>query len=398
MRSLSIRPAARNAILIGGMCSISYLAVYIARNLLSSTSTQMAQMGVFSTEQLGTLSSVYFITYAVGQLINGRIGDKIKAKYMISFGLIFAGICNGLFSLFLNAPVAAYILYGLSGFFLSMIYGPMTKVVAENTEPIYATRCSLGYSFASFFGSPTAGVIAMLFIWYMAFRITTLVLIFMGIIALVVFTILEKKGVITPSQISKSIKKNGSIKVLLSRGILRFTVISIVTGVVRTTVVFWLPTYLAQNLNFPPKTATLIYTVSTLIMSFTTFISIFIYERMGRNMDRAILLYFTCACIFFTLVLLVQLPAMNIVFLVLAIMSSGAVSTMMWSRYCPSLCDTGMVSTATGYLDFVSYMAASAASTIFANAVSHIGWSGLILVWIGLMLLGISVSLPHKKA
>ena len=30
--------------------------------------------------------------YAIGQLINGIIGDKIKAKYMIGLGLIFAGV------------------------------------------------------------------------------------------------------------------------------------------------------------------------------------------------------------------------------------------------------------------------------------------------------------------
>ena len=58
MKPLSLRPAARNAIFIGGMCSISYLAVYIARNMLSSTSTQMEELGVFSVSQLGALSSV----------------------------------------------------------------------------------------------------------------------------------------------------------------------------------------------------------------------------------------------------------------------------------------------------------------------------------------------------
>jgi hypothetical protein len=62
----------------------------------------------------------------------------------------------------MDNPDAAKFIYGMTGFFLSMIYAPMTKVVAENTEPIYATRCSLGYTFASFFGSPMAGVAAAL--------------------------------------------------------------------------------------------------------------------------------------------------------------------------------------------------------------------------------------------
>ena len=334
------------------------------------------------------------MTYAFGQLINGWVGDRIKVKYMISFGLIFAGLCNALFSLFASVPGAAYICYALSGFFLSMIYGPMTKVVAENTEPIYATRCSLGYTFASFIGTPSAGVIAMAVMWYAAFYLTAATLIIMGIVAMIAFTTLEKKGIITFDKQAKPKEKGASIKVLLKRQILKFTVISIVTGVVRTAVVFWLPTYLAQHLNFSSKIATLIYTVSTFIISFTTFIAVITFKY---NLDRCLLIFFSAASILFLLVLLISTPAINIVLLVLAIMASNSVSSMMWCRYCPSLRDTGMVSTATGYLDFISYMSAAASSAIFANAVDSIGWSGLILVWVGLMLVGVSVCLPRRK-
>jgi len=70
---------------------------------------------------------------------------------------------------------------------------------------------------------------------------------------------------------------------------------------------------------------------------------------------------------------------------------------MLWSRYCPSLRDTGMVSSATGFLDFLSYMAAAAANLIFANAASAIGWGNLILVWLGLMIVGVVIMLPYDR-
>ena len=73
------------------------------------------------------------------------------------------------------------------------------------------------------------------------------------------------------------------------------------------------------------------------------------------------------------------------------------VSTMMWSRYCPGLRDTGMVSSVTGFLDFLSYMAAAVANIVFANAVTTIGWDNLILVWTGLVLLGVIVTFPYNK-
>ena len=70
---------------------------------------------------------------------------------------------------------------------------------------------------------------------------------------------------------------------------------------------------------------------------------------------------------------------------------------MLWSRYCPSLRDTGLVSSATGFLDFLSYMAAAASNLIFANAATELGWRKLILVWFSLMIMGLIVSLPYEK-
>ena len=191
---MKFSPAAKKAMMIGSMCSLSYLAVYIARNILGAVSPQMIESGAFTTENIGTLSSVYFITYAVGQLINGRIGDKVKSKYMISLGLIMAGVCNFLFSRLVSSPVSSYIIYGMTGYFLSMIYGPMTKIVAENTEPIYASRCSLGYTFSSFFGTPMAGVLAALMVWQGVFASSSAILLLMGCVCFAVFTFYERKA------------------------------------------------------------------------------------------------------------------------------------------------------------------------------------------------------------
>lgn len=393
---MKMSPAAKKAVMIGSMCTLSYLAVYVARNILGAVSPQMIESGAFTTESIGTLSSVYFITYAFGQLINGRIGDKIKSRYMISLGLICAGVCNSLFSMSSGSSALSLIAYALTGYFLSMIYGPVTKVVAENTEPIYATRCSLGYTFASFFGTPLAGVLAAVLAWQGVFSASSAVLITMGAICFIVFTIYEKKGIIEYGKYAGNTAKGQGIRVLIRHRIIKFTLIAVLTGIVRTTVVFWLPTYLSQHLGFSTERAALIFTVSTFVISATTFLAVFIYERLHRNMDLTILLAFCSAAVFFTLVYFVRHPMLNIVFMVLAIMSSGCAASMLYSRYCPSLRDTGMVSGATGFLDFMSYMSASVSSKLFANAASTIGWGNLILVWLSLMLIGIVVALPYQ--
>ena len=386
-----------NAIFIGMLCSISYFAVYNARNILGAITPLMLVDG-FTEEYIGTVSSVYFICYAVGQLINGTRGDKIKAKYMVSTGLLMAGISNLLFSkISVINPVIAIAIFGATGYFLSMIYGPMTKIIAENTEPLYATRCSLGYTFASFLGSPSAGYLAAFMTWQGVFSVSAYLLGIMAVIFFCVSGVFERKGIISYNRYEKKKEKVGSIKTLLEHRIVKFTFVAILTGIVRTSVVFWMPTYLCQHLGFSTEKAVSIFATATLVITTTTFIVVFIYERLKHNLDLTLFIMFTSAVVCFTLVYFVTNPLMNIIFLVLAIMSSGGAATMLYSMYLPSLRDTGMVSTATGFLDFMSYMAAAVSNVVFANAVTTLGWGNLILVWTALMICGVVVALPYKK-
>ena len=387
---------AKKAIMLGTLCSVSYLAVYIARNILSAVTPQMVEAG-FSEAYIGSVSSIYLIMYACGQMINGLIGDKIKAKWMIGFGLLGAGVTNFIFSRIVLMPTMALVVYGITGFFLSMIYGPMTKVVSENTELIYATRCSLGYTFASFFGSPAAGLLATFLAWDSVFSVGSGFLVVMALLVMLVFTAFEKRGIVKYGQYQKQEKGLKNIKVLLKHQIVKYSLVSILTGVVRTSVVFWLPTYIAQHLNFASEKATMLFSVATFIISFTTFIAVFIYEKLGHDMDKTVLIMFCSSAVFFLLTYFVHLTVLNLVFIVLAIMASNGAATMLWSRYCPSLRDTGMVSSATGFLDCLSYAAAALANLIFANAAPAIGWGNLILVWFGIVLVGVVIALPYKK-
>ena len=384
----------RNAVILGTLCSIAYLAVYIARNILGAVTPQMINSGLYTETFIGTLSSVYFYFYAVGQLINGLIGQRINARNMISFGLIFAGIFNFLFP-YIKGDMSITLVYGLVGFSLSMIYAPMTKVVAENTEPIHAVRCSLGYTFASFFGSPLAGVLASVMVWQSVFTFSSVALWIMGVVVFLSFLVLEKKKIIVYGKYDKKKgeKREGAIKELIKRDIIAFVVVSIITGVIRTTVIFWMPTYFNQYLGFTEKVSTSVYSASTLVICASSFVAIIIYERFGRSMSKSLLLMFSVSAAAFAGMYFLSVPIVNVVLMILGIFASNCATTILWSVYCNSLKDTGVVSGATGFLDFVSYMAAGISSTLFANSVSAIGWGNLILVWAGLMVIGVATAI-----
>ena len=397
MKGLKLSKKAKDALTLGTLCCVAYLAVYVARNVLSTVSPQMTKEGIFDKEFVGTLSSVFFIAYAVGQLINGFIGDHIKARYMMSFGLLLSGITNYAFSFVTATPTVSCVVYALCGFFLSMIYAPMTKVVADSMEPIHAVRCGISHTFAMFFGSPLAGLLAAFFVWRSVFAVSSAVLVIMAVLCFVLFAAFEKKGILKHVHIEPAKKGSGNIKLLIKRQIVKFSFVAMITGIIRTTVIFWLPTYIEEYLEFPEKDALFIFSAATMILSASAFVSLFVFEKFNRDINKSVLFFFSVSSCMFALVYLVNQPILNVIFIVLAIMASHGAASILWSMYCPSLKNTGMVSGATGFLDFISYISAAVSSTIFANAVDSIGWGNLILVWFGLLVFGVIIALPYDR-
>jgi len=384
------------AIVIGSISTVSYLSVYIARNVLSAVSPTLINNNLFDEDGIGTLSSIFFFAYAVGQLINGVIGDYFKSKYMISLGLVISGLASIFLPNFTQNALTANILYGIMGFALAMIYAPLTKLIAENINQNHAVRCTLFLNFAAYFGTPIASGFALIFIWKNVFKISGIILIVMAMLSFIIFSYLEFKNVIKFKKIDKtnSNKNKSKIKVLIKRDIVRFTLVSILTGVIRTTVLFWLPTYLMQYLSFSEDKSNTFNIIITFIISLASFAAVSIYKMFKKNMSKTLLFAFSVAAIFFGLCAFINQEYINIFVLLVAIIASNCAATMLWSVYCPSLSDTGLVSSATGYLDFVSYMSAAIASKLFVHAVSNIGWNGLIFAWVALMIIGVIISLP----
>lgn len=392
MRSSDIKDKEKSlgTFLIGGMCSAAYLGVYIVRNLLSTCSPQMIQSGQVSNAGIGLISSAFFMTYAVGQLLHGVIGDRVKGKYMVSIGMIMASVCNWLMLKAIGIEKIAVLVYGALGFFLAMVYAPMVKTISENTDQIYAQKCNLALSFASLLGAPVAGLIVAMVSWKMAFAMVSVLVFILGAAYYLVISALERKQIVQyQKRVSTISNASQGIGCLFRRKIVLYTLISALTGIVRTAVVFWLPRYLSEYLTFSGQSAALLFSGITTGISLSAFAAIAVYHKLHRNMEMTILLSFLISTVSFGMLAVIRQPIANIALITLALMASNCASSIVWTVYCPSLYDTGLVSTATGYLDFISYVAAAISNVVFANAVNVIGWGNLVVVWSGMMAAGV---------
>lgn len=103
------------------------------RNVLIIATPAMIKEDFFTREYIGLLSSVYFILYAIGQLINGFIGDRVRPKFLLAIGLGTSCLSLLIVPMVENKAVH-FACFARMGFGLSMVRGPLTKLVAENTE------------------------------------------------------------------------------------------------------------------------------------------------------------------------------------------------------------------------------------------------------------------------
>ena len=183
----------RKAISMGFISVFAYIASYYSRSLLSVATPNMLQSGEYTTEFIGLLSSVQFLVYAAGQLVNGLAGDMINPKYMISVGLSVTGVSLVLFPI---VPLAwmQLLCFAIIGLALSMLRGPIMKMVSENVNKDYSRIICTFLSAASFTGTLIASALAIVFKWNMMFIVAGIVALLIAAIAFVSLSVFEHKG------------------------------------------------------------------------------------------------------------------------------------------------------------------------------------------------------------
>ena len=88
---------------------------------------------------------------------------------------------------------------------------------------------------------------------------------------------------------------------------------------------------------------------------------------------------------------------MNIFLFIIALVSISCSSALLWSVYIPNQRKSGMISTINGVFDFSGYIAASAANILFSFTIDKVGWNGIIVMWILLMISGVIAGFFAKK-
>lgn len=395
--SYESHPAAK-AFKIGFVSIFTYIISYYVRNLLGVFTPDMVKSGTYTEEYLALLASVYMVVYAAGQIINGIIGDIVKPKYMVSMGLSITALGLIGFS-FAGQGFAGIVCFGAVGFGLSMLRGPLVKVISENTLPKYARLCCVFLSFASFAGPLLAGIAAMILKWNSVFAVSGIITLAMAVFSFTSLTIFEKKGMIVPlAAAAKTEKSKIDIFSLFKLpNFATFLCVAVVVEISAISINYWMPSFFTNSLHFSKSLTNTMFSIISLCRALMPFVSLYIFKLLKENDITILRVFFSLAAVLLFLVYLIQNPVPRLIFFTLSLMCCSVASATLWSIYIPNLGKSGKVSSVNGVIDCTGYIGAAVFNVAVVPIMDAFGWGGTILSWCGIMLAGLFSTFLAKK-
>ena len=164
---------------------VTYASFYLLRVNISIAMPEIMQEFSLTKTNMGLVLSSLFLLYAVGQFINGQLGDKLNSRRIITLGLLSSAVLNIIFGFTGGLLGLMIVIWGLNGYFQSMGWGPTVKAMA-NWFPVRlrgrtAGRLGTSYILGGAISWLLAGTIIKYFNWRFTFFLPAIICIFIAI-------------------------------------------------------------------------------------------------------------------------------------------------------------------------------------------------------------------------
>jgi len=389
-------------------CWLTYGSFYLCRVNLSVALPAIQQEFGWSKGAVGLIGSALFWVYACGQLINGQLGDRVRARRFVAVGLLASAALNIAFGFAASLPLMIAI-WAANGYVQSMGWGPTVRTLSRWFGPQRRGRLSalMGPSYVLGHAGSwlLSGWLVLRIGWRAAFWVPA-ALVALSALHWAVRVRDEPRDVgLAPPEgagVSPSVAAPGW------RGLLRRTfahprlrwaaLVNVALGLVRGSATLWAPTYLVEALNVDIGGAA----VSAIVLPLCGLAGVlaagwatdrFFASRVApvTVLGVAGLLVSALATRLFA-PLGVPLLAVSLLGLTSA-MNHGAGSLMV--TVLPlSLSREGGVSSAAGFLDFAGYVGSGIGGLLTGLLVDGWGWNAMFILWTLAALLGRVATVP----
>jgi len=163
--------------------SFCYLFYYTGRQTFGFAIPGIQKELGLSKEMLGWVSAAMLWAYAVGQSINGNLGDKFGGRIMMFAGALLSFAANWATS-FASTFVALLLAWGLNGYFQAMGFAPGSRLLSnwwgtKNRGFVYSFYVGMsGFSSVLAYFLPIVILGSYGLDWRWIFRLSTLLMLF----------------------------------------------------------------------------------------------------------------------------------------------------------------------------------------------------------------------------
>ena len=381
------------------LLAITYMISYITRINFGAVVSEMSEVTGFSKSMLSMSLTGSFITYGVGQILCGVLGDRISPKRMISIGLVMTICMNCLIPACQN-PYQMLCVWCVNGFAQSFMWPPIVRMMSALLDADDYKRTVAKVSWGSSIGTILIYLISPLVLITVGWKGVFFGAAGLGVLMLVIW---NWKAVDIQAGEKTAKAPKGSAKILFTPLVLCIMIPIILQGMLRDGITTWMPSFISESFHLGNEIS-ILTGVLLPVFSITCFqVTTWLYRKKITNpltcsavlfvvgAVAALGLYFTCQTSAAGSVVLsaVLTGSMHGVNLLLICMVPNC-----FARY-------GNISTVSGVLNACTYIG-SAVSTYGIAALSEVvGWRSTIFLWFCVTIAGMAVCLlcarPWKK-
>lgn len=381
--------------LVMACCWLAYTAVYLLRNNLPVALPYIEAEYHISRASLGLLSSVFLWVYGLGQLVNGYLGDRISARYFMLLGLFMACVMNMLFA-FSHAYWVMVLCWACNGWFQSMLWGPISKTIANWYEPEKSGGAMIAISTSTAAGALLSmlisGSLAQSSGWRNVFMAPAIIGCAYLVIHLIVFKDKPQAGLV---QSNASMETNKQallpLKLILKRRDVQFvTIASFCQGIVRDGISLWAAMFFMEAYGLDIKHAVMFM----LLIPVANFLGVILigrlYKKYPFGLERLAAMTFMAGALMTGILFFLWHASAFVAMVLLALASAAmcAANTLLLGVYPLFFAKEGRVSGVAGFLEFSAYLAAGCTAVLSGLLLDLMGWQSVLVLWLAVALIG----------
>lgn len=381
------------------LLTLLYCASYVTRINYAAALQAIISATGFPKSELSVIAVCLSVTYGLGQIINGWIGDRIKPQNLLFCGLLLSSVINLLFPFTeMLLPREAVIptmavLWAINGFAQAMMWPPIMKILVSTMDEATYAYSVVRISWGSSFGTILVYLIAPLIVSFASWKWVFFGCAAFGALVTALWGALKSRVDCDTKKQAAPIGTDTSAERFPRGAVLSLVLIAfaiVMMGMLRDGVTNWMPTYLAEVFRFDDAMS-ILCTVSLAVFSILSFsVASWLYRRFFKN-------EVVCAMAIFAVAILSAL-VMFLFFDVGAAVAIGCMSlitgcmhgiNLMLITHVPKRFKRfGNVSTASGVINSFTYVGAAISTYGVAVLSEWIGWRNTVGVWAIIALCG----------